>query len=228
MKVQDVMTPDVISVKPETTVVEIAKLLVARSISAVPVIDDDNHPLGIVSEGDLMHRSELDTARRRSWWLRFGDTATLAADYAKANGLKAEDVMTRTVVTIAEDASLADAATRLEENRIKRMPVVRDGRIVGIVSRANLVRALATAKPEALPVSKSDRVIKRRLMAELESQPWAPKYNLNVIVHGGVVELWGPVTSEEERKAVRVAAERTPGVVAVEDHLIVQPLMQWE
>lgn len=229
MKVKDVMARNVVSVRRSTPVPEIAKLLVTRAISAVPVVDEQNRPIGIVSEGDLMHRSELDTARRRSWWLRaFGDRATLAEDYAKANGLKARDVMTREVITIEEEASLSEAATRLEKNRIKRMPVVRDGRMVGILSRANLVQALAAIPAEALAAGDADRELKEGLLLELNKQPWAFAHTLNVVAHDGIIELWGLVTSEEERIALRVAVERTKGVRALEDHLIVEPLVRWE
>lgn len=229
MKVRDVMARNVVSIRRSTPVPEIAKLLVTRAISAVPVADELNRPIGIVSEGDLMHRSELDTPRHRPWWLyAFGDRATLAEDYAKANGRKAEDIMTRQVVTIEEDASLSEAAARLEKNRIKRMPVVRDGRIVGIVSRANLVQALAAIPAEALAAGDADRELKERLLLELNKQPWTFAHTLNVVAHDGTIELWGFVTSEEERTALRVAVERTRGVRSFEDHLIVEPLVRWD
>jgi len=229
MKVRDVMSVIVLTVKPETTVHEIARLLVKSRISAVPVVDEKNGLVGIVSEGDLMRRTEIDTVGSRSWWLRtFGNGATLAADYAKARGLRARDVMTGEVITIDKDASLAEAATRLESNRIKRMPVTRDGSIVGIISRANLVQALASVTPEKIAILDSDRAIKTNLLAELQNQPWLSQRTLNVVVGDGVAHLWGVVVSKEERSAIVVAAERTPGVRMVEDHLIVEPIAQWE
>lgn len=229
MKVRDVMTANVVSVKPETTVQEVAKLLVKWRISAIPVVDDRDHLVGIVSEGDLMRRDETDTTGPGSWWLRmFADDASLAAAYAKARGLKARDVMTRDVVTIEEEASLAEAAARLERNRIKRLPVIRDRAVVGILSRANLVQALASVTPQMVAVSDADRAIKASLLAELKDRPWLSRRSLNVIVQDGAVQLWGAVVSNEERNAIIVAAERTPGARSVEDHLVVEPIMQWD
>ena len=226
MKVREVMMATVVSVAPDTTVQEIARLLLEKRISAVPVLDEEGRLVGIVSEGDLMRRPEIGTKQPSSWWLRhFGDVATLATDYAKAYGLKARDVMTHEVVQVTEDASLADAATLLETHRIKRVPVVRGGRVVGIVSRANLVRAMASAGPVPADSPDADWSIRERLIAALQAQPWAAPHELNVVVHGGTVHLWGLVRSEEERSAVRLTAERTPGVRAVEDHLVVQPLV---
>ena len=229
MKVRDVMTAAVASVGPDTAVEGIARLLQGKRISAVPVVDPDDRLVGIVSEGDLVRRPEIGTERPRSWWLRhFGDPTALAADYARTHGLKARDVMTREVAVAAEDLDLAEAATLLETHRVKRLPVVRDGRVVGIVSRADLVRALASAGPVPADAPDADRSIRERLIAALRTQPWVAPHEVNIVVHDGTVHLWGLVRSEEERPAVRVAAERTPHVRAVEDHLVVQPLVRWD
>jgi CBS domain-containing protein len=229
MKVRDVMTTSVVSVRPEATVEEIAKLLVEGRISAVFVVDDAGRPLGVVSEGDLMRRAETGTERVRSWWLRFfADPAALASEYAKTHGRRARDVMTTNLVQLGEETSLGEVAALLETNRIKRVPVVREGRIVGVVSRANLVQALAVAKPGTVASSDRDRSIREKLAAELSSQPWASALAKNIIVSDGVVHLWGLVLSEEEGRAMRVAAERIPGVRAVENHLTIQPLVQME
>lgn len=226
MKVRDVMTTNVVSVTPDETVGEIAKLLLQQRISAVFVVDNAGLPLGVVSEGDLMRRSETGTERARSWWLRlFADPAALATEYAKSHGRRARDVMSRPVVSVTEDAGLGEAATLLETHRIKRLPVVRDGLIVGVVSRANLVRALASAGTGTATTEDRDRAIREKLTADLNAQPWSSADARSIIVDGGVVHLWGLVASEEERVATRVAAEQVPGVRAVEDHLTVRPLV---
>lgn len=224
LKVRDVMTTNVVSVRPEATVGEIAKLLVERRISAVFVVNDANRPLGVVSEGDLMRRAETGTERERSWWLRFfADSDQLATEYAKTHGLRARDVMTRTVVHVSEETGLSEVATLLETHRIKRVPVLRGGSIVGVVSRANLVQALATAKSGMVATTDRDRSIRKKLAAELSSQPWASALAKNIIVSDGVVHLWGLVLSEEEGRAMRIAAERIPGVRRVENHLTIWP-----
>jgi CBS domain-containing protein len=229
MKVRDVMTASVVSVRPEDTVQEAARALRDNRISAVPVLDQEGRLLGIVSEGDLMRRTEIGTERPASWWLRlFGDTTGLAAEYARTHGLTARDVMTAPAIHVDEDAGLAEVAALLETHRIKRVPVVRDGRVVGIVSRANLVQALASARPAMAAPSETDAAIRERLIVKLQEQPWAALHEMNIVVQDGTVHLWGFVRSETERSAVRIAAERTAGVRAIEDHLLIKPLVMWE
>jgi CBS domain-containing protein len=225
MNAADVMTTRVISVAPEASVAEVARLLLDNRISAVPVIDGTGRLVGIVSEGDLVRRVESGTERHRSWWLRaLSDASSLAAEYVKARGLHARDVMTVTVATISPEASLPSIATVLETRGIKRVPVVRDGKVVGIVSRANLLQALA-AKADALPAaSVTDSDIRDRLLDELSHHPWwADSIYTNVIVTDGVVHAWGLVQTEAERRALRVAAERIAGVRGVEDHRVPRP-----
>lgn len=220
MKAKDVMTTKVVTVGPDMPVNAIAALFLERHISAVPVIDDDRRILGIVSEGDLMRRGTAEQPRS-SWWLAaFGNAEELASEFTKTHGQRAKDVMTREVVTVTEETPLAKIARLLEEGRIKRVPVVRDSRIVGIVSRADLLRALAVQdiKP-MVPVSQDDRVIRDQLLAVLKREPWADTHLLNILVSDGVVHLWGLVGSDAEQKALRVAAETIPGVRGVEDHL---------
>ncbi len=226
MQARDVMTEHVITVGPDTPVREIAELLLERRISAVPVVDGDGAIAGIVSEGDLIHRDELGTeARGRSWWLRlFDDTTELAERYAKSHGTKARDVMTRDVVSVDETASLGDIAELLETRHIKRVPVMRDGRLAGVVSRADLVRALAASPAPALePASTDDREIRARIVEKLRSEPWANCWNTSVFVSAGVVELWGTVESEAMRNASRIVAEGVPGVTEVRDRRGFQP-----
>ena len=227
MKASDVMVAPVITVKPSSTVKEVAKTLLERRISAVPVVDDSGKLAGIVSEGDLMHRAEIGTQRRHSWWLRVltGDDA-LAAEYTKAHARTVADVMTREVITASPDTPLHEIAALLERHSIKRVPIVRDGALLGIVSRANLLQALASTHKD-LDVQLSDTAIRDRILAHLNNQPWAHTLLLNVTVNGGVVDLWGITGSDAERKAIRVAAESAPGVTAVNDHLVRQSAQGW-
>jgi CBS-domain-containing membrane protein len=221
MQAKDVMTTKVVTVRPDARVEHIAALLLERRISGVPVVEADGRLVGIVTEGDLMRRPELGTERHRGWWLRlFGDERERAAEYARAHGSRAADVMTRNVVTVTEETSLGEIARLLEERRIKRVPVLRDGKVVGIVSRANLLHALA-ARPVATAAERlvDDRSIRDAVVRVLEREDLATHGPLNVIVTNGVVELWGLVESEEERRAIRVAAETVPGVVALKDNL---------
>ena len=221
MRAIDVMTSEVISVDENATVTAVARLLAERGISAVPVVDKANQVIGMVSEGDLLHRAETGTERRRSWWLdMMASTNKLAGDYIKSHSRKVKDVMTRKVLSVTEATPVADIALLLETNRIKRVPVVRDGKLVGILSRANLVRALAMTIDEAPSgVEADDRRIRDKLLAELKAQRWAEVSPANVTVKDGVVHLWSSYLSELEKRALVVAAENIPGVRRVEDHM---------
>jgi CBS domain-containing protein len=227
MKARDVMVSPVITVKPSSSVREVAKLFLERRISAVPVVNEQGKLVGIVSEGDLMHRAEAGTERRHSWWLRaILSNEALAAEYAKAHARQVADVMTRDVITAAPDTPLHEIATLLEKNAIKRVPIVRDDQLVGIVSRANLIQAVASAGKE-LDIPLSDAAIRDKLLAHLSQQEWGRNALVNVTVSGGIVDLWGLVRSEVERKAIRVAAESIPGVRTVNDNLMVRPIEAW-
>lgn len=220
MQAKDIMTTNVVTVAPDTRVEDIAALLLERRISGVPVVDAKERIVGIVTEGDLMRRPESDSERRHSWWLDLlVSSEESAADYVKTHGMRAEDVMTRGVITIGEQASVGEVAEILESRRIKRVPVVRDDRIVGIIARANLLQALAASRRATAPPSSDDRSIRARIMEVLNHERWVSFGSLNVIVTDGVVELWGWVDSESERKALRVAVENVPGVRKLEDHL---------
>jgi CBS domain-containing protein len=220
MQAIDVMTSEVISVDENATVPAVARLLAKRGISAVPVVDQDNQVIGMVSEGDLLHRAETGTERRRSWWLdMMASTNRLAGDYIKSHSGRVKDVMTRNVLSVTETTSVADIALLLETNRIKRVPVVRDGKLVGIVSRANLVQALAMTIDEPPRGETDDRSIREQLLAQLKTQRWAEVAPANVTVKDGVVHLWSSYLSEQEKRALVVAAENIPGVRRVEDHM---------
>ena len=221
MRAMDIMTGDVITVRENASVTEVAKLLAKRGISAVPVVDNDNRVIGMVSEGDLLHRAETGTERRRPWWLEMiASTNTLAADYIKSHSGSVRDVMTRDVISVTETTPVADIAVLLETQRIKRVPVLRDGKLVGIVSRANLVQALAMTISEASSDAEADdRAIRNKLLGELKAQKWAEVAPANVTVKDGVVHLWSSYYSDEEKRALIVAAENIPGVGRVEDHM---------
>lgn len=227
MKAKDIMTQNVATVAPDVSVEEIAKLMLDRNISAVPVVDGHGHLIGIVSEGDLMRRAELGTERQRSWWLQLLVGSDYKAhEFVKLHGRKARDVMTREVTTVHEDAPIQEIVTLLEEHRIKRVPVVRGRRPVGIVSRANVLRAFASREasaPAELPAR--DRDIKHRLEAALANEPWWHEHTCSILVAGGVVHLWGTTESADEREAIRVVAENTSGVSGVKNHInVVRPM----
>lgn len=220
MGARDVMTANVVTVGPDTEVRTIARTLIERGISAVPVVDHGGRVVGIVSEGDLVWRAEAGTERHPSWWLELlASPEKKARDYARAHGLTAKDVMTRRVVTVAEDAPLGEIATLLERHRIKRVPIVRDGTIVGIVSRANLLHGLA-AKEAAPAVKSDDAGIRKHVIAGMKAAGIADSY-INMVVAGGIVHVWGFVGSEAEKDAIRIAAETAPGVKAVQNNVAV-------
>jgi CBS-domain-containing membrane protein len=228
MHVRDVMAAPVITVTPSTTVKEVAELFLTRKITAAPVIDSHEKLIGIVSEGDLIHRVEAGTERHHSWWLTgFISDDTLAAEYVKSHGLKVSDVMTRHVITATPQTPLHEVATLMEKNAIKRVPVLENGELVGIVSRANLIQAVATAR-KLLDIPLSDTTIRENILSHLKKQPWAHTTMLNVTVNAGVVDLWGIAESAAERKAIKVAAESTLGVRAVNDNLITRSVGGWE
>jgi CBS domain-containing protein len=219
MKARDVMTSPVITVQPFVSVKDVARVMLQKHISAVPVVDEQGKLVGIVSEGDLMRRPEAGTDRHPRRWLVLFSEQQLATEYVKAHATKVADIMTRYVVTATPDTPVNEIATLLEKNAIKRLPIVHNGQVVGVVSRANLIQALA-AEPKSLEIPVSDSTIRDKLLAHLKTQPWAHTALLNVTVRDGVVDLWGIASSEEERRAIRVAAENTAGVQAVNDNLV--------
>jgi CBS domain-containing protein len=226
MNASDVMTAGVITIEPDADVKTAAKTMLAKGISALPVVDKNGKLVGIISEGDLIRRTEAGTEAKASWWLRLlSDNETLASKFVKAHGMRVADVMSGDVITATPDTSLAEIAGLLEKNRIKRVPIMKDGKPVGVVSRANLLQALASAKPAFEGAAKvSDNALRDGIMKRLWDQPWAHPGMINVIVTGGVVDLWGTVSSETERKALNILVSETPGVTAVNDHLSKQQL----
>ncbi|MGQ0546313.1 MAG: CBS domain-containing protein [Betaproteobacteria bacterium] len=218
MKAKDIMTSPVVSVGPDATVREVAALMLDMRISAVPVLEA-GRLAGIVSEADLLHRHELGTeASGRPWWVRLLSADASLEEYVKSHARRAGDVMTRKVVSVADDAPLAAVVSLLERHGVKRLPVLRGERLVGIVSRSDLVRALARRSGPAKRASREDEAIRRDVLAELKRHPWWRRVASNVVVSGGFVHFWGTIEMQAERDAARVAAENVPGVRGVEDH----------
>lgn len=219
MKAKNVMVSPVVTVKPDFTISQVARLLTEHRISAVPVVDDDHHVVGMVSEGDLMHRAETGTIRPVPWWLALMSSDEVKAEsYIKQHAVKVADVMTRNVISAGPDTSLGEIAVILEKNAIKRVPILDHNKLVGIVSRANLIQALVAAS-HGDDVHPSDEDIRERLLAHLKAQSWAHVQLINVTVKDGVVNLWGFASSDTERHAIRVAAESIEGVRSVNDHM---------
>jgi CBS domain-containing protein len=220
MRARDLMTSDVITVRPDASVKDVAQTMLSHRISAVPVTDDQGRLRGIVSEGDLLHRAETGTERRMSWWLDLlASPEQRASEYIKSHATHVRDVMTEKVTTVNEDTPASEIATILEGKHIKRVPVVKDGQVVGIVSRADLLRGLAAAKVEM--ATPGDEAIRAALVKRVRDEAGVRDWLMNVTVADGIVHMWGGVRSEEERRAARVAAETTPGVRSVDDHLTV-------
>lgn len=221
MRAKDIMTTRVITIAPQATIREIATILLERRISGLPVVDA-GRVVGMVSEGDLLRRHEIGTDRKRrgSWWMRYLRGEPSAAEYAKSHAVHAADVMTREVIAISEEEPVATIADLFGKRGIKRVPVLREGELVGIVTRANLVQALAveSREPKA-PRALGDQTIRTRLLEELEAQAWW-RADSNVLVTDGVVHYWGVCEDDAEKQAARVAAENVPGVLRVEDHRI--------
>src|SRR5262245_16682624 len=197
MKAADVMVTNVITVGPDARVEDVAQILLSARISGVPVVGPNGELLGIVSEGDLMRRVEAGTGRPRPWWLAlFVGQEGLAAEFIKEHSRKVTDVMTRHVITAAPDTPLAKIASLLEKNAIKRVPIVEGGKLVGIVSRANLLQALASLTKQVEVAGKvNDSQIRDKVLAQLNAEPWTRPALINVIVQEGTVDLWGVVES---------------------------------
>jgi CBS-domain-containing membrane protein len=220
MKASDIMTRKVIAVEPEASILQAVHLMLQNRISGLPVIDASGKLVGILSEGDLLRRQEMGTQKRRVRWVElFMSGGRLANEYVHAAGRKVHEIMTPDPRTIIEETPVEEIVQLMERHRIKRLPVMRGEAVVGIVTRANLVRALASLAIEAKPAALTDGGIREQLQKELDRQPWAPVALINIVVRNGVVQLWGTVTDEAQRAALIVAAENIPGVRKVEDHL---------
>jgi CBS domain-containing protein len=221
MRALDVMVRDVVTVRPDTDVAEAIKLMAQHDVSALPVLDAAGNLAGMLSEADLIHRVEIGTEKHRPWWVEaVTGASTLATDFAKSHGKKVAEVMTDGVISVAEETPLSEIAAIFERKRIKRVPVVKDGKLVGIVSRSNLIQALASVVGRMDQHDESDRQIRLELLARLQEQNWTDFGSRNVTVSNRVVHLWGLVGSEAERKALLALAESVPGVSRVSDEMI--------
>ena len=218
MQAADIMTPDVICAGPETPLAELVHLMLDNRISAVPIVAN-GQLVGIVSEGDLLRRAETGTEPRPSRWLELMTSSNrLAADYTRTHGIRASEVMTRDVVTVIDTTSMADIAQLLAAKRIKRVPVMRGDKLVGIVSRSNLLQAVASLAREIPDPTADDDHIRNRIIDALEKNTWCP-FGLSVTVRDGIVHLSGVITDARSRQAAVVAAENVTGVKTVHDHL---------
>jgi CBS domain-containing protein len=223
MQARDVMIRDVVTVGADATVDEIAALLVRRHISAVPVVAN-GRLIGIVSQTDLAHRSETGTEKRRKWWLElFADPDTRAREFVKTHGRKARDIMTRFVVSVSEDASLAEVADVLDRHRIRQVPVMADGRLAGMIARADLVRALAEVTIAAPAARPDNGALQQAIWERIKAEDWLKSAFVNLAVKDGVVELWGMVDSDEQHRALKVLVEGGPGVGKVKDNVALMP-----
>lgn len=221
MKAKDVMARDVVTIGPDATVLQAARLMLQHHISGLPVVDAAGKLAGILSEGDFLRRRETGTQRRRSRWLEFlMGPGKMASEYTHSHGMRVSEVMTETVRTVSEETGLEEIVELMERHRIKRVPVIRDGELTGIVTRSNLMHAMVSIARIAPETPRTDAAIRDQLLEELKKQEWAPLALTNVVVSNGVVELWGAIIDERQRQALKVAAENIPGVTAVKDHLV--------
>jgi len=219
MRAHQIMTRPVITVTPSTSIIDAANLMLKRHVSGLPVVDASGKLVGIVSEGDFIRRAEIGTGHKRGRWLRFIlGPGKSASDFVQEHGRKISDVMTKSPLTIVEDTSLAEIVALMEKNNVKRLPVMRGDGLVGIVSRANLLQAVASLAREVPDPTADDDHIRDRVINKLEKNDWCP-FGLSVIVKDGIVHLSGVITEEQSRQAAMVAAENIPGVRAVRDQL---------
>jgi CBS domain-containing protein len=218
-----VMTRPVVTVPADATVWSAADILLGARISAAPVVDPDGRMIGIVSEADLMNRPELGTVPGRSWLQRLlADEALLARDYMRSHSHRVTDVMTRDVVTADEHAELKEIASLMQRRGIKRVPIMRDGKVVGIVSRANLLQGLLAREPRSDGGTVRDEELRESVWKELRGHSWSSGVS-NVVVESGIVHLWGQTSSASVKEAARVAVENVPGVKRVVSKMVVLP-----
>ncbi len=223
MRADEVMTAEVVTVAPETPVAEAVKLMLDRRVSGLPVVDEAGTLVGVITEGDLLLRAELGTDKKRSRWLDFlfgpGRSATA---YVQSHGQKVVEVMTRTPLTAAPSASLEEVVGLMTEKRVKRVPIVADGRLVGVVSRADVLRALSGAFAAQPPseAARADEDLVRRIETELAKESWAPRSSISIETKDESVVLWGTILDERQREAIRVVVEQVAPGRRIVDHMV--------
>jgi CBS domain-containing protein len=219
MKAADVMTRQVITILPDASILQAARLMLQNRISGLPVVDQQGHLVGMVTEGDFLRRAETGTGPLRPWWLEFlMSPGRLADEYVHTHGRKVAEVMSRSPHTLSEDATLEEVVRTMERKNIKRVPVTRHGKLVGIITRANLLHALAGVARIIPPVPAADAAIRDRILSEIDKLPWRPA--VRVLVHDGNVDLSGTIVDEREREGIKVLVENVPGVRAIHDHIV--------
>jgi len=224
MRAADMMTACVVSISSDSSVFDAAELLVSMHFSALPVVDSSGKIVGVVSEADLMRRPEIGTAPHHSWLSRMlADEGKSAAEYVTFHSRQIADVMTRKVIFVQEDATLAEIAETMTKHRVKRVPVVRDNVVVGIASRSDLLRILMSREPQSDATVQSDAELRSKVLSAVSKQTWSSTWPTNVLVNAGVVHLWGFVSSHTISSAYRVAAENVPGVKKVKNHMRTVP-----
>jgi CBS domain-containing protein len=227
MKAADVMTGNVVTITRGAGILEAIRLMLAHRISGLPVVDATGRVEGILTEGDLLRRSEIATERRRHWpWLEFLlGPGHAASEYVRTHGRVCDDLMSRDVISVAPEASLANIVELMERRHIKRVPVIANNVLLGIVSRPDLLAAIARVLDQPQAAGEGDEGIRERLLADLAGLDWAPRSGLTITVTDGIVQFDGVVLDEHERTALRVAAENVPGVKAIVDRLVwVEPV----
>jgi CBS domain-containing protein len=225
MRAHQIMTRQVITIAAGASIVDAANIMLDKHISGLPVVDDAGAVVGIVSQGDFIRRAEIGTERKRGRWLKFlVGPGTAASDFVRERGRKVEEIMTPDPCTVTEDATLEDIVELMERNHVKRLPVLRGDRLVGIVTRTNLLQAVAGLARDVPDPTADDDHIRHRIINSIEKSDWTP-FGLGVIVANGVVHLSGVITNEQSREASIVAAENISGVTRVHDHLCwVEPM----
>ncbi|MCP1966548.1 CBS domain-containing protein [Bradyrhizobium elkanii] len=219
MYAHQIMARKVLSTTPDSAILDAANIILQHRVSGLPVVDPDGTLVGIITEGDFLHRSEIGTGRKRNWLMTFIlGPGKWAEDYVLEHGRKVSEIMTREPVTVAEDAPLTTVVGLMEKNNVKRLPVVRDGKLVGIITRSDLLRTVASLARNVPAPTENDDQIRRRILDEIEQNAWCP-LGLSVIVRDGIAHLSGVITESRFRNAAIVAAENVPGVREVHDHL---------
>lgn len=221
MKTSDIMTRSVVSVTPETSIADAARLMLLRHLSGLPVVGTEGTVVGILTESDLLRRAETGTATHHPRWLEFLlGPGRLADEFTHTHARKVGEVMTTDVASATSETDLADLVQLMNKRRVKRLPIIDNGRLVGIVTRANLVRALVKALIKESAGGVSDDEIRKAILRSIDAERWAPRFAIDVVVKDGIVDLSGEITDERQRTALQVLIENVPGVKVIRDHLV--------